>query len=187
MPDTKWSMKRFFVAIVFAVTIFAVTFALGAAVTAALGPGTSGILTIIITTILIIIAAELVQARGVFTVVVTLFSILAIPTSIFGPPVIAKIGIGFVTGLAYDLVWELCGRRPRGFIVAAAVATAVSILSIFVVMTWVNHPRLDFMRKAIWYLIPLYAALGGVGAWLGHSVVWKRLERAGFVKQLQAP
>lgn len=182
----KWTLKRFFLTAVFAAATFAASFALGSAITIALGPGMSGIATIIVTTVLVVICARLVETLGVFTLTVFLFTLLAIPTNMFGPPGPHKIVIGLITGIAYDAVWNLTGRRRFSLPFAAAIATAVSIGLIFGLMVYLDHPRKDYLQTIFWYILSLYAFLGFLGGWLGDWIYEKSLSRLSIVQQLKA-
>jgi hypothetical protein len=172
-----WNLQRFLVASAFAAAAFAAAFALGSLITFTLGPGTSGLATIIITTVLVVLGAKITGMPGVFTLMVTIFTALAIPTSLFGPPGIPKVAIGIATGIVYDIVWWIAVQlhlRRHALPVAAAAATAVSIVLIFFLMVWLGHPRADWMRKFIYYIAPFYAALGYFGGLLGESIYKKR-------------
>lgn len=185
-PADKWTIKRFFLTAVFAAATFAASFSLGNAITLALGPGTSGIATIIITTVVVVIGARIIGAIGVFTLMVLLFTALAIPTNMFGPPGPQKLLIGAATGFVYDLLWNLGKRKRFSLPIAAAIATAVSILLIFWLMVFLNHPRKDYLYSILGYTLPVYAVLGFLGALLGNWIFDRYLSRLSVVKQLQS-
>jgi ABC-type thiamin/hydroxymethylpyrimidine transport system permease subunit len=182
----RWTVKRLFLTAVFAAATFAASFALGNAITLTLGPGTSGIATIIVTTVLVVICARLVETPGVFTLIVTLFTVMAIPTNLFGPPGPHKILIGLLTGLTYDLVWNITGRRRFSLPIAAALATAVSILLIFGLMTYLHHPRADYLKSVLKYIGPMYALFGFLGGVIGNWIYDHSLSRLSVVQQLKS-
>lgn len=184
--SASWTVKKLFLAAIFAAATFAASFALGNAITLAAGPGTSGIATIMVTTVLVVICARLVETIGLFTLVVTLFTVLAIPTNMFGPPGPHKILIGLITGFVYDLVWNLTGRKKYSLPTAAAIATAVSILLIFGLMTYLNHPRADYLRSALKWIAPVYAVLGFIGGLIGNWIYDRSLSRLSVVQQLKS-
>jgi len=187
MPELRrWSPMRLFVATIIAAATFGACFVLGNAITVALGPGMSGIATIIVTTILVVVGARIVETRGVFTLMVFLFTVLAIPTNMFGPPGPHKAIIGIVTGLVYDGVWNVTGRRSWSLFLAAALATACSIFLIFGLMVILEYPRADYLRAMLKYLVPAYAALGWIGAMLGNRIYETSLRELSLVKQLRA-
>jgi len=188
----KWTMKRLFLTAVFAAATFAASFAGGIVITTSIAPGMSGIVTILLTTILAVIGALVVDTLGVFVVLVTLFTLFAWPTTMFGPPGPQKILIGLVTGLTYDLCWRLFSYwrllrdRKLALPIAASAATAVAIVLIAVLLTYLNHPRKDLVVSILKWLIPLYAALGFVGAWYGQRLYYKTISKLSIVDQLKA-
>jgi len=181
----NWAPKQVVLVAVFAAATFAVSFALGYAVTMSLGPGTSGVFTIVATTVLVVVCARIVPKKGVFTILVTLFTLMAIPTSMFGPPGPHKVIIGLLTGLVYDLTWNLTGRRRFSLPVAAAMATAASIALIFGLMILLGHPRVSYLRSIMYYIVPLYGALGFLGAWFGNWIYDKRIQGLPMAEQFR--
>jgi ABC-type thiamin/hydroxymethylpyrimidine transport system permease subunit len=181
----KWTKKRLFVSVIFASATFAVSFVLGNAITLAMGPGTSGLFTIIVTTILVVVCARIVGLFGVFTVVVVLFSILAIPTNMFGPPGPQKIVIGFMTGLTYDIVSAIGRNWKYSMPSAAAIATMVSIGLIAWLLVLLNHPRKDYLLAILYWLVPVYGVLGFLGGMLGDAIYNKSLSKLSVVKQFK--
>jgi hypothetical protein len=170
MKRLKWNKKRTLAALFFGVATFAISFVLGNGITMAFGPGTSGLLTIVITTILVVCAARITELAGVFTLMVTLFTFLAIPTNLFGPAGPQKVLIGLATGLTYDIVWEAFKRNKWSLPFAAALSTAVSIVLIWRLMVFLDHPKAEYLAKYIYYMIPAYGILGFLGAMCGNWV-----------------
>lgn len=181
-------LKKMLICAVFAAATFAVAFVLGNAITMTLGPGTSGIVTIVFTTIVMVIGARVVNTFWAFTIMVTLFTCFAIPTNIFGPPHPLKILIGFATGLSYDLCHLVFRQFSQRFAlpISAAVSTAVSILLIYWLMLYFEHPRAEYMAGILKYIAPLYAVLGFVGGLLGNNMFAKYLENLSITRQLQS-
>lgn len=179
-----WNLKKLFLAGVFSAATFAASFVLGNAVTTALGPGTSGIATIIITTILVIIGARIIDTPGALTIMVTIFTVFAIPTNMFGPPGPHKILIGLATGAVYDFFWVIMRGTKYSLPTAAAISTAVSIVLILYLMVYLNHPRADALKNLIYYIVPLYGFLGFLGAILGNWIYDKSLSRLSMIRDL---
>jgi len=188
--DTKyrrWNLRRTIVALAFGAAAFAAAFALGFIITQTAGPGTSGLATIIVTTVLVVVGARIALTKGVFTLMVTLFTILAIPTNLFGPAGIHKVGVGFLTGVVYDLVWLASGNRRFSIPIAAAISTTVSILAIWQLMVVLEHPRAEWMGSVLMFIAPLYAVLGFLGGWFGNWVFDNRFKNNERVRQIQEP
>lgn len=184
----RWNLKRAFIATVFAAATFALAFVLGNSITVAFGPGTSGFVSAIFTTILVVVSANIVQRFGVFTLMVTLFTVLAIPTNMFGPPGPHKIIIGLITGLTYDIVWYgLCSVKFEkvALPIAAAVATGVSLLLVYQLLVYLGHPKMETLGKIVLWMTPIYAILGLLGGWLGN-LIYARIKHLSVVKQLES-
>lgn len=174
-------MKKLLTISFFSAAIFGLAFVLGNAITTAFGPGMSGFISTIFTTLLIVVSAKVTEMRGVFTITITLFTILAIPTSLFGPPGPQKIIIGLLTGLCYDLVWELMGRSKHSLKVAAFIATALSLILVYFLMTKLDHPKLESLKNIIYWAPFVYGLLGAIGAMLGESIYSKFLKDNSYV------
>jgi len=181
----KWSIKKLIAASFFAAAIFGLAFILGNAITTAFGPGMSGFVSTIFTTLLIIISAKITLSRGIFTFTVTLFTILAIPTNLFGPAGVQKIIIGLITGLSYDIVWELLKRKKHSLKIAAFVATAISLVLVYFLMKYLNHPKINSLASIIFWAPLVYGALGTIGAIIGESIYEKYLKNSSYVKFIQ--
>lgn len=181
----KWSIKKLIAASFFAAAIFGLAFVLGNAITSTFGPGMSGFVSTIFTTLLIVISARITQTKGIFTFTVTLFTILAIPTNLFGPAGPHKIIIGFITGLSYDLVWELFKRNKHSLKVAAFIATAISLILVYFLMKFLNHPKISSLASIIFWAPIVYGFLGVIGAIIGDSIYNKYLKTSGYVKFIQ--
>jgi len=180
-----WNLKRLFLSGVFSAAIFAASFVLGAAITTALGPGTSGIVTIIITTILIVIGCRVIDTPGALTLMVTIFTVFAIPTNLMGPPGPHKIIIGIIVGAIYDFIWIIMRGAKYSLPTAAAFSTGATIVLIFYLMAYLNHPRFDALKSIIQYVIPLYAFLGFIGAMIGNWIYDKSLSQLSIIRNLK--
>lgn len=181
----KWKLNHYLICGAFSAATFAISYVLGAAITGSLGPGTSGIVTIIITTILVIVCAKIVENMGVLTLVVTLYTIFAIPTTMFGPPGIQKVIIGFITGLIYDIIIFIGKRKKWSYPIAAFFATAISLILIFYLLVLLKHPRADYLRKMIYIMVPLYGALGFIGGILGNWLYKNSFSKLSVVKAMK--
>lgn len=181
----NWTIRKLVAASFFGVAIFGLAFILGSAITTAFGPGMSGFISTILTTVMIIISAKITNARGIFTFTVTLFTILAIPTNLFGPAGPQKIILGLVTGLSYDLVWELMKRSKHSLKIAAFVATSISLVFVYFLMKFLNHPKISSLASIIYWAPFVYGILGVVGAYIGESIFKKYLSGNSYVKFIQ--
>jgi hypothetical protein len=182
----RWSFKRFLVALAFGVATFVVSWVLGSGITSVLGPGTSGLVTVIFTTIVVIAGARVVEAPGVFTLMTLVFALCAIPTTQYGPPGPQKLVVAIVTGVVYDVIWLALRRTRIASALAAAIATAVSLLAIYRLLVFLSHPRADYLRKTLPFALPLYAILAFIGAIVGEWIYRNHLQNLSAVRQLRA-
>lgn len=170
---------------VFAAVTFAASFTLGGAITAAFGTGMSGIVTIIVTTVIVVVGARIVDKFGAMVVMVTVFSVLAIPTTMFGPPGPHKIIIGLVTGIVYDLVISVFRRSNWGYRLAGGAAALLAIFAIWALLLALNMPGADKIGRVIQYIAPLYFVLGVIGGHLGVWLFDGSLRRLAVVRHLR--
>ncbi len=188
----SWSLKKIFIVSVFSSATFAVSFAFGEAITATFGPGTSGIITIIMTTILVVICGKIVDVLGTFTLLVLIFSILAIPTTIFGPPGPQKIFIGLGTGIIYDILWYILDKNPFEKLkrispaISASGATGFSIFLMLELLKWLNYPKKEILEKWFVPFLIIYSALGFFGGYLGNWIYENHLKDINIIKQLKS-
>lgn len=186
---SKWESKDFVICGVFAALTFAASFLLGSAITAAAGPGMSGLATIIVTTLIVVVGARIVDKFGAMILMVLLFSLFAIPTTMFGPPGPHKLLVGLVTGVTYDATISVFRRHAWGYRLAGGIGAVVAIFAIWALLASFKLPGTErYAHKiatAIHYLAPIYFLLGVVG---GHLGVWffdKSLKDLAVVKSLR--
>ena len=170
---------------VFAALTFAAAFTLGGAITAAFGPGMSGIATIIVTTVVVVVGAKIVDKFGAMVIMVTVFSVLAIPTTMFGPPGFQKIAVGLGTGIVYDIVISASGRRNWGYTLAGGVGALLAIFEIWGLLALLKLPGADKIGALVAFIAPLYFALGLVGGYLGVWLFSRSLKDLAIVRNLQ--
>lgn len=182
----SWTVKKLSVALAFGVATFVVSFVLGSGITSVLGPGTSGLVTIIFTTVVVITGARIVESPGVFLIMVLTFAGLAIPTTQFGPPGVQKLLVGVATGVVYDLVWVAFKRSRLGSGFAAAASTMTSLFTIYRLLVYVGHPRAEYLEKMLPYALPTYGVLGFIGAMIGEWIYRNHLSDLSAVRQLRA-
>lgn len=188
--NVDWGVREPLVCGATAGLTFAASFVFGGAITTALGPGTSGIVTIVITTIVVVFGAKLVDEIGALTLIVTLYSIFAIPTNMFGPPGPAKIIVGILVGISYEITvfgFKRLGREDLGYISAGAVGAIFAIFLIWGVLILVDPQGATASRLGdviLWIWIP-YGILGVIGGWVGIRV-YNQLEDVGPFPDLQS-
>jgi len=187
---TKWQPKDFVVIGVFAALTFAASFVLGSAITATAGPGMSGIATIIVTTIVVVCGAKIIDRFGAVWLMVVLYSFFAIPTTMLGPPGPHKLLVGLLTGVAYDGVIFLLRRGSWAYRLAGGTGAAVAILAIWGLFAVFSPPgwdkAADKIHKLAAFIVPFYFLLGVVGGHLGDWLYNKSLKDLAVVQNLNS-
>lgn len=126
-----------------AAALFAVNFIVGASLSWASGlAGLSGLVTGITVGFTFYIASRLTETFGTVTLLWTLYSLFAIPTPLMGPPVPQKVLIGFAAGLVYDVVLQLCRRKPCAYYLAF-IAYITTLTALFIKVFVGQHMEPD--------------------------------------------
>src|ERR1043166_8100416 len=131
----KWEIKDFVLSGILAALTFALAFALGAGIILATGiPATGGIANMFVAVLVLVIGVQMAPKFGFGTLTIGLVFTFAIPTIIGGPPGAYKVVNGIVIGFVADTVLAL-GRRTRwSHILAGALGSVTSILSVYVAL-----------------------------------------------------
>ena len=180
------SLKRsLVVGTVFGALVFVVAFVGGFAITAAFGPGTSGVITATSTSALVVLAGHLAARFPTLLTANFVFAALAIPTSLFGPFGPLKILFGIGTGLIYEGIVALMQRSDKSFIISAGASAFVSVYLIFFgssILIGVVSPTL---QKYLHIFALVYGVLGALGGVLGNYL-FRRIENTPTVKNLDS-
>jgi len=173
------------VSAIFGALTFVVAFAGGIVITSTFGPGTSGVFTIIITNIVVVSGGMLLPKFGTLFGINIVFSILAIPTTLFGPIGPAKIVIGIVTGFLYEIIIALFRSRNKlSFAVAGSVSAAVSVFVIYVVTGLTDATVSNTLERFLFAFAGVYAVLGAIGGVVGVVVFQRYVSDMSLVKYL---
>ncbi len=184
----SWSTKDSVICGITAALTFATSFIFGAAITATLGPGMSGFVTIVITTMVVVFGAKLVNKLGALFMIGMIFSFLATPTSIFGPPGIQKLAIGVVIGVLYEsTVWlfKKLKKENIGYMTAGATGSIGAIFAILYLLRILDQETASKLSAVIYWIWAPYGALGFIGGWFGIKL-FQRLEHIGPIQNLKS-
>jgi len=124
---------------------------------------------------LLYICANIVPRLGAATILATIWLAMATVTPSFGPPGAYKIVIGVALGISAELVLVVLGRRPFAYMIAIAVAFALSIPITYYAWVRVGIPDADKLRGYILYLMSIYVLIGIVGCFAGKKFFDARL------------
>lgn len=184
---TTWKINDFVFAGIVGALIFAVAFLLGAGIILASGiPATGGIVNILVAVLLMTIAKHIKPKFGFATLSLTIMFAIAIPTIIGGTPGAYKIIVGFLIGLTFDLVVYLLKNSSKSYLLAGALGSMVSIISIFFAMQILELPGVDKLKPLLKFLIPLQAVNGLLGAFIGNKIFNNRLKDLPAVKRMMS-
>jgi hypothetical protein len=148
-------------------------------------PLMGGLLSGFFDAILIFTANYLVPRKGAPFIFAVLLLTMSTVTPSFGPVGAYKILIGVGLGLTIEILLSIIGRSGPAGIVAVAVAFGGSIPMTYFAWRHYGIPGVNELRPVIFYLTPIYAALGGVGAAAGLWIYNHRLSRHSIVKRLR--
>lgn len=178
--------------VAYAVTLgavaFAIAFVVGTTLNLALGPAMGGLANAVVTAMIIAIGCKGAEAFPFAVVVWIGFSIPAIFTTTMGPPGPHKLVIGIITGLAMELGFLALGRRGWVYFVVGGIMSVVMttlILAAMLVLSLGGNSANALLAR-LWFLLPIYFILGGVGLYLGHLVFERRIGKLSFVARLRS-
>lgn len=174
--------KSLIAGVFFGILVFVVAFLGGFAITAAFGPGTSGIVTATLTSALVVVAGQLVPRFPTLLTVNVVFSLFAIPTSLFGPFGPLKLLFGVGTGLMYEFCVFVLRRSQWSYVVAAALSAFISVYLIYFGSVAILGKPSENLGKYLHYFAFVYAVLGGAGGYLG-TYIYRRIENHRVIKR----
>jgi len=182
-----FSYNYWYMVLLFAVSTWVLTLAFGFPITAALGPGTSGLITTVITTIVVVIGIRIINKPFAAFLIVLLFSILSIPFPFFGPIGFHKIILGAVVGIIYE-IHNLPFLRISSYwrlVIASALATCVSLWVMYGMMLIFNLPGIDKLKSFVLIGSLIYGLLAAIGAIIGQKIYYKTLKNLKSTRQLE--
>ena len=164
---------------------FAAAFVIGSGVIALTGiPMTGSLVSGLVFFTVFVIGIRGVPRFGSATIAVLLFSILSIPTSIFGPPGIYKVLLGALVGLLFDLMIHLFKKKDWGYIIGAALAEEVAVLGVLAATLILGLPGAEKMKSLILIMLVAQFVVGFVSGYLGIYIYNKKLAALNLFKRL---
>jgi hypothetical protein len=130
------------------------------------------------------IGGLVVKKFGLFTGWSIVYSALAIPTNIIGPPGIYKLLIGLILGFVADLIVFAFKYKKVGYYLSLAIANTLCMPFILFLLLKLGLPGADQLAKAIWIFIPVAFIESLIGAWLGIRLYEKKLSKTKIVRQI---
>lgn len=161
----------------------------GGAIVAITGiPGAGGITNIFFGAITVTFCCLLIRKFGAATVMLSVFSICAIPLPLLGiPGFLPKVLIGISTGLIADSVYTLLRRREKIAAIAIGVVTmSITGLEILGLGLLFNLPGVENLAKFL--TVPVIVStviVGALGSCIGY-IIFNKLRNTAVVKRIQA-
>lgn len=151
---------------------------------AATGIPGAGYAIIGITFVLVAIVGALVVPRfGSFTIMAFIYSVIAIPTPVYGPPGLFKVLMSVMVGLIGDLLICVFRFKRPGYYLAGAVCNMVSVLLYVQMAFLLGLPEAGDYANTLWTLVVIYGVEGLIGTWLGH-IVFDKIKKRRIVQQI---
>lgn len=195
MANASAGALRSVVVAFYAAALFALNYAIGAALTVATGtPGASGLITGLTTAFVMFIACFTLGRRWDGAFVFGLYCLFAWPTVLMGPPGYHKVITGLVAGAAFGAVLFM-GRSSSDSeklpswvrsIGAWFLFTTAIVVGTYAFFEIFNFPGKDRFLQAIWIFAGVFFVLGILGLWGGRAVALRLVDTETF-KQLRLP
>ena len=167
-------------------SLFVVNLVVGGAINAATGiPLSNAFFTAVTIGIWSMLMFKIVPKPGTFTLLLLIYSILEIPTSLGGAPGFwPKIPINVITGLIGDLFLYLANYKRWSIYPAFYVLTTANLIVFMLFLALLKVPGTDKLIKIAPILIAVYWVVGSVGLFLGN-IMYKRIENKKVVRMIK--
>jgi ABC-type thiamin/hydroxymethylpyrimidine transport system permease subunit len=162
-------------------TLFALNLVIGGALVYATGiPGLSAILSGLFVPFVLSLAVLITRRSGAATTVWLVYSLLAIPTVLNGPPGVYKVVIGLVAGLAFDLPIIVLRGRAVGHYIGLIAYTVINLAAFWLAFILLSLPGREAFQKAVFVIAAIFFVEGSVSVTLALLWYRRRLSRMSF-------
>ncbi len=169
----------------FGALAFALAYIIGMALTLATGiPIASAAVNGIIVCFVMVLGAKIINKHGAFTLMAFVYSVLAIPVFLLGPPGPHKIIIGLGMGILYDLIIFVTKKQSWGYILGSILFIASGVTLVLLSMILLGLPGVERLKEVFVVLILVSSLPASLGAFLGIKVFHKKFENLTFVKNM---
>ena len=170
----------------FGALAFALAYIIGMALTLATGiPIASAAANGIVVCFIMVLGTKIIDKHGAFTLMTLVYSVLAIPTLLLGPPGPHKIIIGLGMGIVFDLIILITKKQSWGYILGSIVFIASGVSLVLYSMVLLGLPGIERLKQAFVILILVSSLPASIGAFLGIKVFHEKFEKFSLVKDLQ--
>lgn len=133
-------------------------------------PGASGVITGFTVPFFLVLLDRTTQRFGMITVAWTIYSTIAIPMHLMGPPNVFKPLFGLLIGLAFDIPITLLKRKDHSYFVGLVSYTLSIVGMAYVAFAWLNLPGSENAFRFIWAIALVFALEGTVSVWMAKRV-----------------
>lgn len=127
----------------------------------------------------------IIKKFGMYTIGGFVYSVLAIPTLIIGPPGIYKIFIGTFLGLTADVTILLFRFKKIGYYFSLAVANILVLPVILYALIFLGLPGTELLADSLFFLVPVIGVESIIGSWIGIKLYEKKICKLTVVKQIR--
>ncbi len=178
-------LKHSSVAGLFGALAFALAYVIGMALTLATGiPIASAAVNGIIVSFVMVLGAKIIDRHGAFTLMTLVYSVLAVPTVLLGPPGPQKIVIGLGMGIVFDLIVFATKKQSWGYVVGSVLFIATGVLLVLYSMILLGMPGVERLKQALIVIIVISSLPASIGAFLGIRVFHNKFKHLSFVRNL---
>lgn len=149
-------------------------------------PNVGGPLNAILYTILIPLFILIINQVGAGTVILSIFSVLALPFPLIGTPgLFIKIPILLIAGILIDIFYRLLNKRIFSVIVGGFFLIYVNTV-VVLVANKLNIPGQEFATKFAFNPITLigFVVIGLFGGWISN-IIFNKIKNTSIVKRIQ--
>jgi len=168
-PDPRRSRFTVGVAVV-SLALVMINFLFGLVADVFKVPGLSGLATGFTVPFFLTLSSIIFRKFWTATAIWTLYSIIAVPLSLMGPPGFYKIAIGFFGGFAYDVTaWAISRGKMRKFAYyAATIAYTLALMAGFigVYLAIPDMPFRETFFKTMYFITAVFIAEGMASVWM---------------------
>ncbi len=129
--------------------------------------------------------ALIIRKFGAVTIAAGVYSSIAIPTVLFGPPGVYKLFLGIILGLLFDSLLMAFRYSRTGYYVAASVSYAAVVPATYLALLLLGFPAAERLARFVPYLMIWYVIAVIATVWLTMLIYEKKLKKLKVVRQLQ--
>ena len=118
------------------------------------------------------------------TMAMTIYSLLAIPTVLFGYPGAYKIIPAVLGGLTFDSLNSIFGYRKKGYYLGWDLCLLVMFIFLVIFYILLGLPGKDKLIGALPIVILVALSTGLIGVWLG-IFLFEKIKNKHFIKQFR--